>query len=198
MKSYDMPIRCADRGAPARPAALYPVFPDEGAVLRAVRRRLQPADRLRGPVSLATPCSFGFAAYISAYTVKWWAGRRSLASSRARLWPCSWAWWRVYRHSPAGHLLRDGDAGAGADGVLLLPAGAVHGGEDGIRLCRGGQCSASSISATTSSSTTLCLSFCGGFLIIHRTIHSPFGQVLKAIHERSAPYRSDTGSINTS
>jgi hypothetical protein len=29
-------------------------------------------------------------------------------------------------HPPPGHLLRDDHAGAGADGLLLLPAGAVH------------------------------------------------------------------------
>ncbi len=65
-------------------------LPDEGAVLRAVRLRVQPADRLRRACCpSATPLFFGFGAYVSAaIRSRRGAGRRSLASSRARLWPC--------------------------------------------------------------------------------------------------------------
>ena len=43
-------------------------------------------------------------------------------SGRAAL---GWSWW-VAGDPPPGHLLRDDHAGAGADGLFFLPAGAVH------------------------------------------------------------------------
>ena len=71
------------------------------------------------------------------------------------------------------------------------------GGEDGIQQVPRGICSASSHSTTTwrcTGSSRRCSS--AGFLLIHRIIHSPFGQVLKAIRENepratSLGYRTD-------
>jgi branched-chain amino acid transport system permease protein len=86
---------------------------------------------------------------------------------------------------PPGHLLRDDHAGAGADGVLLLPAvRSSPAARTACRACRAAICSASSTCRTTSRCTTWCSrSFCIGFWLIYRTIHSPFGQILKAIRE---------------
>ena len=58
------------------------------------------------------------------------------------------------------------------------------GGEDGIQAVPRGKLSASSTSATTLTMYYFVLAiFLVGFLLIYRIVHSPFGQVLKAIRE---------------
>ena len=74
------------------------------------------------------PTFFGGAAYVTAHAVKVWgleplsSGILLGAAGAARPGPRR----RLPRHPPAGHLLRDDHAGAVADVLLLLPAGAVH------------------------------------------------------------------------
>ena len=101
--------------------------PDEGAVLCAVRLRLQPADRLRRPAVVRARHVLrlrrlhlrlhGEGAGLAD------GSRHSRRHGRGRGHGTGGG---RDRHPPAGHLFRDGHAGAVADGVLLLPAGQVH------------------------------------------------------------------------
>ena len=128
MKNYDMPIfavlvAAADRGA----AGDLPRVPDEGAVLCAVRARLQSADRLRRPAvvrprDVLRLCRLHLGLHRQGLGLA--DGGRHPRRRRRRRIPRPGR--RRDRHPPPGHLLRDGDAGAGADGLLLLPAGEVH------------------------------------------------------------------------
>ena len=80
-----------------------------------------------GLLSFGHAMFLGTAGYASAHAAKVWGCTPELAilfgtgcAARARLAG------RPAGDPPPGHLLRDDHAGAGADGVLLLPAGAVH------------------------------------------------------------------------
>jgi len=85
---------------------------------------------------------------------------------------------------PPGHLFRDDHAGAGADGLLLLPAGPFTGGEDGIQAVpRGRLFGFIDMSQPLAMYALVLAIFLGGFAFIYRVVHSPFGQVLKAIRE---------------
>ena len=110
------------------PLFIYPRVPDEGAVLCAVRLRLQSADRLCR-AAVVRPCALLRLGELScgAYAAKVWgfaAGachpRRHRDRGAAR--PDR----RVAGDPPAGHLFRHDHAGARADDVLLRGAGAVH------------------------------------------------------------------------
>src|SRR5262245_3174389 len=114
---------CADHRADGRLSRV----PDEGAVLRTVRLRLQSADRLcRVAVVRACPvlrlgelclCAYGQGLGLSAR-----ARDRGRDRDRRRLRPHR----RRARHPPAGHLFRDDHARLGADDVFLRHPGAVH------------------------------------------------------------------------
>jgi hypothetical protein len=70
---------------------------------------------------------FRLAAYIAGYTAKVWGftpeiGMLAGAAGAGVLGPGR----RLSRHPPPGHLLRDDHPGAGADGLLRLPPGALH------------------------------------------------------------------------
>ena len=139
-----------------------------------------------GLLSFGHAMFFGFAAYISGYTVKvlGWPTEVGILAGTA-VAAVAGAGGGRHRHPPAGHLLRHGDAGAGADGVLLLPAGQVHrrrGRHPGHSAPAAVRRAADHRNDFVFYYVVLAI-FCVGFLIIWRTIHSPFGQVLKAIRE---------------
>ena len=175
--------------------------PDAGAVLRAVRLRLQPADRLcRRILSFGHALYFGWASYLrGSLSAKVWGFPPELAildrhvdGHRPRHRGGG------ARDPPPGHLLRDGHARARADDVLLRGPGAVHGrrgwhpggaARQAVRVHRPG-------TASFNMYVTVLVIFLGGFLFIHRVINSPFGEVLKAIRENepraiSLGYRTD-------
>ena len=89
------------------------------------------------------------------------------------------------RDPPPGHLLRDDHAGAGADDVFLLPAGAVHAwrGRHPVRCRADSLFGLIDLSGTLAMYYVVLVIFLAAFLFIYRIIHSPFGQVLKAIRE---------------
>ena len=100
---------------------------DEGDVLRALRLRVQPADRLRRPAVLRprhVPRHRRLHHRARGQGVGLPAGARD-PSRHGRGVPARRRH-RPARHPPPGHLLRDDHAGARADDLLLLPAGAVH------------------------------------------------------------------------
>ncbi len=161
--------------------------PDEGAVLRAVRLRLQPAARLCRPAVLR-PCDvLRLAGYVTRTRVKVWGWPPEfgiLAGTCCR--GGRWAWWSAARDPPPGHLFRDDHAGPGADGLFLLPAGEVH--RRRGRHSGGAARHAVRPASTPNNDLTLLLRgagdfCCSAFCSSTASIHSPFGQVLKAIRE---------------
>ena len=80
-----------------------------------------------GLLSFGHAAFFGGAAYFTAHAVKEWGlAARARHPRRHRRRRAPRPRHRLLRHPPPGHLLRDDHAGAGADVLLLLPAGALH------------------------------------------------------------------------
>ena len=109
------------------PAVVYPVFLMKALCFALFACAFNLLIGYVGLLSFGHAMFFGIAGYVDRAPAKVWglhagagdpvgtAGRRVLGVRG-----------RPARHPPPGHLLRDDHAGAGADGVLLLPAGAVH------------------------------------------------------------------------
>ena len=116
------------RGADRRAVLRLSAVPDAGAVLRAVRLRVQPADRLRR-AAVVRPRALFRLGELSRGACRQGAGAVSPelailagAAGRGRARPDR----RLARDPPPGHLLRDDHARARADDVLLRAAGEVH------------------------------------------------------------------------
>ena len=80
-----------------------------------------------GLLSFGHAAFFGMGSYVAAWTMKFWHVDACVAiilggADRRGAGPVP----RLPGDPPLRHLLRDDHAGAGADGVLLLPGGAVH------------------------------------------------------------------------
>ena len=186
MKNYDMPIFAVLVALLiAAPMVVYPVFLMKVLCFALFAVAFNLLIGYVGLLSFGHAMFFGFAAYISAFTVKVWG------------WP-----------TEAGIL-----AGAGVAGVLGLVVGAIAirrqgiyfamvtlalaqmvfffclqakftGGEDGIQAVpRRPLLGFFDIANDFNFYYVVLAIFVAGFLIIYRTIHSPFGQVLKAIRE---------------
>jgi branched-chain amino acid transport system permease protein len=186
MKNYDMPIFAVLVALLiAAPMVIYPVFLMKVLCFALFAVAFNLLIGYVGLLSFGHAMFFGFAAYISAFTVKVWG------------WP-----------TEAGIL-----AGAGVAGLLGLVVGAIAirrqgiyfamvtlalaqmvfffclqakftGGEDGIQAVpRRPLLGFFDIANDVNFYYVVLAIFVAGFLIIYRTIHSPFGQVLKAIRE---------------
>ena len=199
MKNYDMPIFAVLIALLiAAPMMFYPVFLMKVLCFALFALAFNLLIGYVGLLSFGHAMFFGFAAYVSAYTVKAWG------------WP-----------TELGIL-----AGTGVAAALGLVAGAIAirrqgiyfamvtlalaqmvfffcvqapftGGEDGIQAVpRRALFGFIDISNDLTFYYVVLTIFAIGFLIIYRTIHSPFGQVLKAIRENepravSLGYRVD-------
>ncbi len=199
MKSYDKPIFAALMVLlAAAPLVLYPVFLMKVLCFALFALAFTLLIGYVGLLSFGHAMFFGFSAYVSAYTVKAWG------------WP-----------TEVGIL-----AGTGVAALLGVVAGSIAirrqgiyfamvtlalaqmvfffcvqapftGGEDGIQAVpRRAMFGVIDISNDLTFYYVVLAIFAAGFLIIHRTIHSPFGQVLKAIRENeqraiSLGYRVD-------
>ncbi|MGE8943628.1 branched-chain amino acid ABC transporter permease [Leptospira interrogans] len=199
MKNYDMPIFAVLIALLiAAPMMLYPVFLMKVLCFALFALAFNLLIGYVGLLSFGHAMFFGFAAYISAYTVKAWG------------WP-----------TELGIL-----AGTGVAAALGLVAGLIAirrqgiyfamvtlalaqmvfffcvqapftGGEDGIQAVpRRALFGFIDISNDLTFYYVVLTIFAIGFLIIYRTVHSPFGQVLKAIRENepraiSLGYRVD-------
>jgi branched-chain amino acid transport system permease protein len=186
MKSYDMPIFAALIALLlVAPLAVYPVFLMKVLCFALFALAFNLLVGYVGLLSFGHAMFFGFSAYISAYTVK------------------SWGW------NPEFGIL----AGTAVAALLGLVAGAIAirrqgiyfamvtlalaqmvfffclqapftGGEDGIQgVPRRALFGILDIRSDMNFYYVVLAIFAAGFLIIYRTIHSPFGQVLKAIRE---------------
>lgn len=189
MKNYDMPIFAAlILLLILAPMAIYPVFLMKVLCFALFALAFNLLIGYVGLLSFGHAMFFGFSAYISAYTVKAWG------------WP-----------TEVGIL-----AGTAVAALLGLVAGALAirrqgiyfamvtlalaqmvfffclqapftGGEDGIQAVpRRPLLGFIDISSDLNFYYVVLAIFAAGFLIIYRTIHSPFGQVLKAIRENEA------------
>jgi branched-chain amino acid transport system permease protein len=186
MKNYDMPIFAVLVALLiAAPMVVYPVFLMKVLCFALFAVAFNLLIGYVGLLSFGHAMFFGFSAYISAFTVKAWG------------WP-----------TEAGIL-----AGAGVAALLGLVVGAIAirrqgiyfamvtlalaqmvfffclqasftGGEDGIQAVpRRPLLGFFDIANDFNFYYVVLAIFVAGFLIIYRTIHSPFGQVLKAIRE---------------
>jgi branched-chain amino acid transport system permease protein len=186
MKNYDMPIFAALIAILlVAPLAIYPVFLMKVLCFALFALAFNLLIGYVGLLSFGHAMFFGFAAYVSAYTVKAWG------------WP-----------TEIGIL-----AGMGVAAILGLIAGLIAirrqgiyfamvtlalaqmvfffclqakftGGEDGIQAVpRRPVLGFIDITSDIHFYYLVLAIFAAGFLIIYRTIHSPFGQVLKAIRE---------------
>ena len=152
-----------------------------------------------GLLSFGHALYFGWASYLAAHAAKVWGFPPELAiltgaATGAAARPDR----RLARDPPPGHLFRDDHARARADDVLLRAAGAVHrrrgrhpGGaaRQAVRPHR-------PVRPQRPCTSSWWSIFLAGFLFIHRIIHSPFGEVLKAIRENepraiSLGYKTD-------
>ncbi len=189
MKNYDMPIFAALIVLLIlAPMAIYPVFLMKVLCFALFALAFNLLIGYVGLLSFGHAMFFGFSAYISAYTVKAWG------------WP-----------TEIGII-----AGTAVAALLGLVAGALAirrqgiyfamvtlalaqmvfffclqapftGGEDGIQAVpRRPLLGFIDISSDLNFYYVVLAIFAAGFLIIYRTIHSPFGQVLKAIRENEA------------
>ena len=139
-----------------------------------------------GLLSFGHAAYFGMASYVSAYTAKFWGVTPEISIILGTVTGAALGLVvRLARHPAARHLLLHDHPGAGPDGVFLLAADATLHGRRGRHpggaarqpprrpeprrrpdaLLRGGR------------------DFFAGLLLIYRIIHSPFGQVLKAIRD---------------
>jgi branched-chain amino acid transport system permease protein len=149
----DVPAGHGGHGGAARHRAASPAsirVRDEGAVLRAVRMRVQLAHRLRGLLSFGHAMFLGTAGYVCAHAAKEWGWPPELAILAGTLAAAALG-------IVAGTLAirRQGiyfamiTLALGADDVLLLPAGAFHARErTASRRCRAASCSDSSTCRT--------------------------------------------------
>ena len=111
----------------AAPLFFYPGVPDEAC--RALPCSRAPSTFCSGTAGFVVrPCAFfGTAAYVAALRREGWGLTPELAIlAGARCGGLAGPRVRRAGDPPPGHLLRDGHAGARADVVFLLPAGAVH------------------------------------------------------------------------
>jgi len=119
----------------------------------------------------------GTAGYFTAHALKVWGLRPSLASLSEPWAPRTCRHHRSGRDPRQGHLLRDDHAGAVAIAVLHLSADAVH-----PRRRRHSGHSARilfgifNLAKPTTLYYVILVGFLLGFLLIYRTINSPFGR----------------------
>jgi branched-chain amino acid transport system permease protein len=169
----------------AAPFFVYPVFLMKAPLLRALRLRLQPAHRLRRAAVLRARRLPGLGGYASAHAAKVWG------------------------FPPEGAIVFGTVVAAllgGAIGALTIRSRGIYfanitlafaqmifffavqarftGGEDGIQAVpRGTLLGVLDLRQTQTMYFTVLAIFLLGFLVVYRAIHSPFGQVLKAIRE---------------
>src|SRR5690606_21311441 len=199
MKSYDMPIFAALIAVLLfAPLALYPVFLMKVLCFALFAVAFNLLIGYVGLLSFGHAMFFGFAAYISAYTVKWWGWSPEfgiLAGTAVAMLMGVVAGSIAIRRQGIYFAM-----------VTLALAQMVYffclqapftGGEDGIQAVpRRPMFGFLDISNDFVFYYVVLVIFAIGFLIIHRTIHSPFGQVLKAIRENeqravSLGYKAD-------
>jgi len=199
MKSYDMPIFAALIAVLlVAPLVLYPVFLMKVLCFALFAVAFNLLIGYVGLLSFGHAMFFGFAAYISAYTVKSWGWSAEFGilagTGVAMLMGVVAGFIAIRRQGIYFAMVTLALAQMVFFFCLQAP---FTGGEDGIQAVpRRPMFGFLDISNDFVFYYVVLVIFAVGFLIIHRTIHSPFGQVLKAIRENeqravSLGYRVD-------
>ena len=139
-----------------------------------------------GLLSFGHAMFLGTAGYVTAHALKVWAcAARTRHSRRHRCGGRARRHHRPRRYPPPGHLLRDDHAGIVAIAISSsMCRRRSPMARTASRAFRRAICSAFSISSNSTVLYYVVLAgFLFGFLVIFRTINSPFGEVLKAVRE---------------
>ena len=199
MKSYDMPIFAGLVVALlVAPLVLYPVFLMKVLCFALFALAFNLLLGYAGLLSFGHAMFFGFAAYVSAYTVKAWGWPTELGilagTGTAMLMGTVAGTIAIRRQGIYFAMVTLALAQMVYFFCLQAP---FTGGEDGIQAVpRRPVLGLIDISNDMNFYYVVLAIFAVGFLIVHRAIHSPFGQVLKAVRENeqravSLGYRVD-------
>jgi branched-chain amino acid transport system permease protein len=170
------------------PLALYPVFLMKVMCLALFACAFNLLIGFVGLLSFGHAMFLGLAGYVCAYTAKVWGLTPELAILAGTATSCLLG--------AVTGLLAIRRQGIYFAMITLALAQMIYffclqapftGGEDGIQAVpRGRLFGLIDLSSAWSMYATVLVIFLAGFLLIYRTIHSPFGQVLKAIRENEA------------
>jgi branched-chain amino acid transport system permease protein len=138
-----------------------------------------------GLMSFGHAAYFGMGGYIAAYTAKAWGWTPEVAIMAGGLTAAAlgtvFGWLAIRR---AGIYFAMITLALAQMNFFFCVEAPFTGGENGItQVPRGSLFGLISLQPDMARYVLVAVIFLGGFLLIHRTIHSPFGQVLKAIRE---------------
>ncbi len=138
-----------------------------------------------GLMSFGHAAFFGASAYVAGYSAKAWGLPFEAAFDLRRCGGvAARAYLRLHLDPPAGHLLRDDHAGAGATGLLPRVAASIHGqGRWPDRYSARKVLGLFSLDNNITLYYTTAVIFLATFVLIHRIMHSTFGQVVRAIRD---------------
>ena len=182
----------------AAPAVLYPVFLMKVLCFALFACAFNLLPGYVGLLSFGHAVYFGMGSYVAAWTAKYWGLDIELAIILGGLvggalgLVCGWLAIR-----PQGIYFAMITLALGQMVYFFCLEAPFTGGEDGIQqVPRSALFGVISMQADMSLYWLVAAVFLGGFLLIHRIIHSPFGQVLQAIRENepravSLGYRVD-------
>jgi len=180
------------------PAALYPVFIMKVLCYALFACAFNLLIGYVGLMSFGHAAYFGIGGYISAYTAKNWGFTPELAiiagTLAAAALGTAFGWLAIRRSGIYFAMITLALAQMNFFFCVEAP---FTGGENGItQVPRGSLFGLISLQPDMAMYALVAVLFLGGFLLIHRIVHSPFGQVLKAIRENepraiSLGYRTD-------
>jgi len=183
----------------AAPFILYPVFLMKVLCFALFACAFNLLIGYVGLLSFGHAAYFGMGGYAAGYAAKAWGVSPEIAillgTLAGGLLGTAFGWLAIRRQGIYFAMITLALAQMNYFFCLQAP---FTGGEDGIQqIPRGKLFGLISLQSDMAMYVVVAIIFLAGFLIIHRTIHSPFGQVLKAIRENepratSLGYRTDS------
>ena len=180
------------------PAVLYPIFIMKVLCYALFAFAFNLLIGFVGLMSFGHAAYFGMGGYIAAYTAKAWGWTPEVAiiagGVAAAVLGTVFGWLAIRRSGIYFAMITLALAQMNYFFCVEAP---FTGGENGItQVPRGRLFGTFSLENDMAMYVVVAVIFVGGFLLIHRTVHSPFGQVLKAIRENepraiSLGYRTD-------
>ena len=180
------------------PAVLYPVFLMKVMCFALFACAFNLLIGYVGLGSFGHAAFFGMGGYITAYTAKAWGWTPELAILSGGIvgagFGLVFGWLAIRRQGIYFAMIT---LALAQMAYFLCTQAPFTGGEDGIQsVPRGNLFGLFSLKSDMAMYWVVAFVFLAGFLLIHRVIHSPFGQVLKAIRENepratSLGYRTD-------
>jgi branched-chain amino acid transport system permease protein len=182
----------------AAPAVLYPVFLMKVMCFALFACAFNLLIGFVGLGSFGHAAFFGMGAYVTAYAAKAWGWTPELAilagGAVGGLLGLAFGWLAIRRQGIYFAMIT---LALAQMNYFVCTQAAFTGGEDGIQgVPRGNLFGLFPLRPDLSMYAVVAVVFIAGFLLIHRIVHSPFGQVLKAIRENepraiSLGYRTD-------